>query len=264
MTVTDERGASALLVAGAMVFILGAAALAVDTSSFYEDARSSQTTADLTCLAGVTELPNTTAAITAAADIARLNWPEKTLSAPSISGTTGLMSDGAGNTVTITANHGGDPNSMSVVVSERAESDFAGVLGTSSVNVVQDAVCRAGEATSGNGIMPLGALGGSFSGDLFDCASKVTGNCGALAPVGSGASVWRDALENGVDVDMQKHHGNWGSSGHSHGQPRYGVHERRANVQCIRHRAGKHDRAVQPRDRKSALEDCRCRLRPGR
>jgi hypothetical protein len=208
----NERGATALLVAGAMIFIIGAAALAIDTASLYQDARVDQTTADLACLAGVVELPDSSAAISAAAEMAQLNWNDRTFGAPVVSGTTGVMSDGNGNTVTINANHNGNPGQMSIVVRETADTEFAVVLGADTATVTQSAVCGSTPATGGASIMPLGALGGTFSGDLFDCASKVTGNCGALAPVGSGANVWRNALANGVDVDLQKHHGNWTSN----------------------------------------------------
>jgi Flp pilus assembly protein TadG len=57
----SERGATAILVAGALVFLFGAAALAVDTSIFYGDARNDQKTADLSCLAGVMRTPTPTA-----------------------------------------------------------------------------------------------------------------------------------------------------------------------------------------------------------
>ncbi len=207
-----ERGASALLVAGSFLFIFGAAALAVDTSSLYQDARVGQTTADLACLAGAAELPDTTAAINIAAEIAQLNWPNKTFGSVMVFGTTGAISDGAGNTVSFDAQYNGQPDQMSVVVTEASDTEFAAVIGANTVNVTQEAVCGASQATIGASIMPLGALGGSFSGDLFDCAAKVSGNCGALAVVGNGANAWRDALANGVDVDLQKHHGNWGSN----------------------------------------------------
>ncbi|NND02185.1 MAG: Tad domain-containing protein [Acidimicrobiia bacterium] len=211
-TTRAEHGASALLVAGALMFIFGAAALAVDTSSLYQDARSNQTVADMACLAGLAELPDTNAAINAAAEIADLNWAGSTFGVPTVSGTTGVASDGSGNVLTIEANHNGSPDAMSVEVSEVADTNFAGVMGANSIVVTQDAVCGATNATSAKGVMPLGALAGTFSGDLFDCAAKVTGNCGALAPAGNGANVWRDALEDGSDVDVQKHHGNWTSN----------------------------------------------------
>jgi len=214
-----ERGAAALLIAAAMVFIFGAAALAVDTSSFYQDARTDQTTADLACLAGVAELPDTAAAITAAAEIVTLNWPEKALGAPVVSGTVGVMSDGAGNIVTIDARHNGNDDEMSVAVTELAETDFAAVIGTDQVTISQEAFCFGLRATAGAGVLPLGALPGTFSGDLFDCADKVTGNCGAIGAPNPGANSWRDALEDGMAADVSKHHGSWGSNDTHTGLP---------------------------------------------
>lgn len=208
----SERGASLVMVAGAMFFIIGAAALAIDSSSLYQDARVDQTTADLACLAGVVELPDANAAITAAAEMAQLNWTDTTFSAPVVSGTTGIIADGNGNTVTFKANHNGNPDQMSVVVRETAETEFAVVLGADTAQVTQSAICSSTAPTNGAPILPLGALGGTFSGDLFDCAAKVTGNCGALAPVGSGANAWREELANGMGVGLEKHHGTWGTN----------------------------------------------------
>ena len=179
----NERGATALLVAGAMLFIFGSAALAVDTSSFYQDARADQTTADMACLAGVYELPDTSAAITAAAEIAGLNWADKTFGAPVISGTVGTLSDGAGNFVTIDAAANGNADEMSVIVSEQADTEFAAVLGAGSVTVTQHAVCQANKTSGGGGALPFGAITGGWTGPLQinpPCGPS-SGNCGALA-----------------------------------------------------------------------------------
>ncbi len=75
------------------------------------------------------------------------------------------------------------------------------------MNIIEQGVCQGVKATTGPGVMPLGALPGTFSGDLFDCAKKVTGNCGALGSPSPGANAWRDALEIGIDADLSKHHG---------------------------------------------------------
>ena len=194
------------------MFIFGAAALAIDVTSFYGDAMAGQSNADMTCLAGVAELPDTDAAIEAAAEIAELNWPETTLAGPTISGSTGVLTDGDGNVVTIHASAGGQAETMTVTITASAQADFGRVIGADNVNIVEQALCTKNEVTSGAGIVPLGALGGTFSGDLFDCANKVTGNCGALKPVGSGANAWENALVFGVDGELQKHHGAWAST----------------------------------------------------
>ncbi len=164
----------------------------------------------MTCLAGAVELPDTNAAIAAGAEIAKLNWPEASLVGPSVSGAIGVLTDGNGNVVTINASVNGQAETMSVTVTESAQADFGSVIGASTVSIVEQAFCTSNEVTSGAGILPIAALGGTFSGDLFDCANKVTGNCGAIKPVGNGANAWQNALENGIDADLQKHHGNWG------------------------------------------------------
>jgi hypothetical protein len=205
----SERGASAALVAISMIFLLGAAALAVDTAGFYVDARADQTTADLACLSGAAELPDTAAAIAAAAEVTTLNWPEKTLSAPTIVGNVGTMTDGAGNTVTIDAQYNGNTDQMSVVVSEQSATDFGAVIGVGAVTVVQEAVCEGTPGSSGAGTLPMALIPGPFNGGLFGpnpCGSN-SGNCGGL-DVGNGASSFEDNIANGVDRVFQKHHGN--------------------------------------------------------
>lgn len=52
-----QDGYAALLAAAALLFLMGSAALAVDTSMFFQQARSEQRVADLACLAGAIELP---------------------------------------------------------------------------------------------------------------------------------------------------------------------------------------------------------------
>ena len=64
----SERGYAAVLTAAALLFLLGLAALAVDSSLFFQQARAEQRVADLACLAGAQELPEApTAAVTTAA-----------------------------------------------------------------------------------------------------------------------------------------------------------------------------------------------------
>ncbi len=178
----NERGATALLVAASMLFIFGAAALAVDTSSFYQDARTDQTTADLACLAGVAELPDTSVAITAAAEIVTLNWPEKSLGAPVVFGTVAVMSDGAGNTVTIDAQYNGNSDEMAVLVSEQADTDFAAAVGVGQVTISQEAICEANSSGGGGGTLPFGAITGGWTGPLQinPPCGPTNGNCGAL------------------------------------------------------------------------------------
>lgn len=204
-----EKGAAALLVAASLLFILGMAAIAVDVSGFYQDARVGQTTADLACLAGVADLPaDPAAAFTHAGSYAKANWPEMTGLPITGAGTTRSITDGAGNVVTLETPVGGDTQRMRVTIVDRSPTFFGRALGAQSVDIRQEATCLRAEAHSGPPMIPLAALPGAFGGDLFDCAAKVTGNCGAIDS-GSGASAFRDAIANGIAGQFEKHHGNW-------------------------------------------------------
>jgi hypothetical protein len=203
----DERGATAILVAGAMVFLFGAAALAVDTSIFYGDARTDQTTADLSCLAGVIE-QDAADKISMAAEFARQNWPTMQGQAVNIVGSTGTMSDGT-NQVLFETTVGGDPDAMRVRVAEAPDTSFAGVLGVGSVNVTQEATCRKAFAQSGFGPLPIGIIPGGFDGGIFKpnpCGSN-SGNCGGLAIGGPGAATFEENIVAGITRNLSKHHG---------------------------------------------------------
>lgn len=202
----DERGATAVIIAGSMLMLFGVAALAVDTSDFYQTARVNQTTADLACLAGVNDLPDTNKAFTNSVAYAKANWPDMAGVATTGSGDTRTLNDGNGNVVTIEANYNGDADKMYVSVVRRNPTTFGKILGSDSVDVFQEASCERETKIGGPGAMPMAALPGTFSGALHDCANKVTGNCGAL-DVGSGANDWRDAIANGWSQQLQKHHG---------------------------------------------------------
>jgi hypothetical protein len=53
---TEDRGASAILLAFALVFLMGMAALAIDLGAAYNERRQSQTAADLAVMAGAMEI----------------------------------------------------------------------------------------------------------------------------------------------------------------------------------------------------------------
>jgi hypothetical protein len=96
---------------------------------------------------------------------------------------------------------------MYVRVTEVGATFFGKALGQDGVTVVQEASCYHQEVRNGVGMLPIGALPGAWNGDLFDCASKVTGNCGALSPAGGGANAYRDSVANGIEGEFIKHHG---------------------------------------------------------
>jgi hypothetical protein len=212
---TDESGIAALWTAIVLLFLLGATALAVDTSEFFQQARSQQRAVDLACLAGAAELPgDPTMAVQKAADFVRPN--QRGLMAISPTSPTAAV----GNTSTwITGNFvlevetpaqyngAADPNVMRISLTQQAPTRFGKVLGADSTGIRQDAFCLVSESAGGPGLLPMGALPNGFGGDLFDCAAKVTGNCGALAPFGTGGSTYRDSVGAGQEGEFEKHHG---------------------------------------------------------
>ncbi len=174
-----ERGATALIVAFALLFLLGSAALAVDVSGFYVDARTDQTTADLACLAGVAELPDDAAALNLAATYAQLNWPAMSgATLTTLTAQSAMLDDGNGNTVLLETRYGGQPDTMRITVSEVSETRFGRVLGADSVQVTQEATCSQG-AFAGTAVQPFGAAPG-WDGTLQVQNPCDTGNCRPL------------------------------------------------------------------------------------
>jgi Flp pilus assembly protein TadG len=179
--IRNDRGMAAVWVAVIIVFLMGAAALAVDASGAFNTARTDQNTADLACLAGVKELPeDPNAAINVVVEYVEANWPAMTGQTLSVSGTTADYTDGQGNTVTIDVAYGGDPSKAHVAVTEVQETWFAKVLGQNSVTISQEAWCRVDERSIGGGGLPFGAAPGGFNGDLQKLNPCETGNCGPL------------------------------------------------------------------------------------
>lgn len=178
-----DSGFAALWVAVIAVFLVGAAALAVDASGGFHVAQSDQNIADLSCLAGVRELPDdATSGITVAVAYGVDNWPKMSGNTISFSGTTGTYADGAGNEIYVDAAYGGDTSKMYVRIREVGEAYFSKVVGTTSIPVTQEAFCRVNVQVSGGGSVPFGALPGGYGGGLQapnPCGSN-SGNCGAL------------------------------------------------------------------------------------
>src|ERR1700759_4868932 len=64
--IKDERGNFAIMGAGAMIIIIGCAALGVDLGSIFADRRRTQSAADLAAIVAASNLDNATSAATAA------------------------------------------------------------------------------------------------------------------------------------------------------------------------------------------------------
>jgi hypothetical protein len=188
-------------------FLIGSAALAVDTSGAFGAARADQNTADLACLAGAQEMPNHTDAFNVAASYTDANWRVMTAPVLTITGSTAVYADGSGNMVEMEAGFGGNPDVFYLEITELSDTSFGGALGVETITVTQRAACSGQAVRDGVGLLPIGALAGAWSGDLFDCAAKVTGNCGAVSPDSPGANAYRDAVANGISGTFLKHHG---------------------------------------------------------
>jgi hypothetical protein len=202
-----DNGIAMVWLAVTILFITAAAAVAVDASSAFNTARTDQTTADLACLAGVRELPDTNAAIGQTINYTVANWPALAGNTPTIVGTTATYADGAGNSIAIDAQFGGDPSKMHVEVTEQSDSFFGRVIGANTIPVSQEAFCRVTELKVGAGL-PFGALPAGFQGGLQapnPCGTN-SGNCGALSiprdDVGGAGPTLIKNIAEGTDRDL--------------------------------------------------------------
>lgn len=203
----DERGVSLIWVAVVFFFLIASAALAIDSSGAFNTARTDQNTADLTCLAAVRELPNQSAAVDVAVQYVEANWPQMTGATLNVTLPTATYTAADGSNVFIDTRYDGADNKMYVRVTEVSPTTFGRAIGRDTITVVQEAACEEQEVRSGTGILPAGALGGSWNGRAFDCLDKHNGNCGAIDS-GSGAKDFKEKVANGLQGNFLKHHGN--------------------------------------------------------
>jgi hypothetical protein len=221
----DERGYAALLTALALLFLLAAAALAVDTSMFFQQARSEQRVADLACLAGAQELPeDPTAAVQMAASFLRPNHPNLAGLDPAVpvgpGPGPGINTYAVGDfTIEIETPFGGDATKMRVAVSQDRDTHFARAIGSTSVAINQVAFCEVGSALGGGADMPFGVLSG-FTGGIINydnngCTlnGQTNSQCSGLAiprhndPPGSGFAVntadnYRANIISGINWEL--------------------------------------------------------------
>jgi hypothetical protein len=163
-----ERGYTAILTALALLFLLGAAALAVDSSMFFQQARAEQRVADLACLAGVQELPEDPAsAIEKAAQFLRPNHPD--LAGLVMSPATLPISTYSigGFEIEIETPWNGKATQMRVSVSQDRPTHFGRAIGATEVAINQVAFCEVGSALGSGADMPFGIFPG-FSGGIVN------------------------------------------------------------------------------------------------
>lgn len=188
----DDSGIAAVWTAVILLFLIGATALALDTSEFFQQARSQQRAVDLACLAGAAELPSDPAlAVEKAADFVRPNQPGLNMITPAVPTTV------VGNVSTwITGNfvlevetpavYNGVSSAaiMRVGLRQEAPTRFGKALGADSTGIMQEAYCGAFTSVS-TGIFPVG-VGAGFPGGII----KFTENqCNDEASTASGSGV---------------------------------------------------------------------------
>ena len=168
-----DDGYVAILTALVLLFLLGAAALAVDGSMFFQQARAEQRVADLACLAGAQELPEQPGtAVSKAAAFLAPNHPDLSAIDPAVPDS-GTPAAGVNVytldafTVTIETPVLGNPTRMLVTVNQNRATHFARAIGATAVDIRQSALCEVGSSIGGGADMPFGVLSG-FSGGIIN------------------------------------------------------------------------------------------------
>jgi Flp pilus assembly protein TadG len=167
----EDRGLAAVWTAVILLFLLGAAALAVDTSEGFSQARGEQRAADLACLAGAQELPNSAAAIQKTASFLRPNHPGLAALSPTTPNSGSIT---PGNnvwtlgdfTVEIESPYVGKTTQMAVTIRQQRPTKLGKAVGADNLLITQRAVCEVGSSIGGAD-MPFGLLPG-FSGGLIN------------------------------------------------------------------------------------------------
>ncbi|MGI5927751.1 MAG: pilus assembly protein TadG-related protein [Thermacetogeniaceae bacterium] len=187
----DERGAVAVIVAVAMVFLLGLTALVTDVGNIVFAKRKMVTAADAAALAGAQELVNNpTNAESRAIEYASKNGASPAKVSVSVSD---------------------DEKEISVLASQVVDYSFARALGFHSTLVTARAKAIIAPATALSGIVPF-TVPMPASGSDFDYDEEVVlkvshwndgcigqGNFGAIALGGVGGNLYEDNLKHGYD-----------------------------------------------------------------
>lgn len=183
---SGRKGSVLIIVAVALVALLGIAALVVDAGLLYYTKVFLSNAADAAALAGVQEL-----------------WKDQDVAvaiAKTYAESNGVDEGG------VTAEIMPDGSTIKVTTSKTVSLGFARVLGFSSTDVKASAKARVGTAKSAKNVVPFGVVWGDFefgekktlkvsAGD----ASVVRGNFGALALGGRGAEKYEHNIMNGYD-----------------------------------------------------------------
>jgi uncharacterized membrane protein YgcG len=174
MRFADEDGIAATMVVIVFAtFMFGLAALAIDLSAGYEEARAQQTVVDLACMAAVDRLPEdpATAVLRAAQNVTANIAAFRSADPSSASSGNDWMSLDGEWTVRIETPLSGDASRMRVTASRSIDTTFARAIGFDELPVSQRATCAVFSPATGD--LPMGVL----PGDGFDGVIKAE-TCG--------------------------------------------------------------------------------------
>ncbi|MBM7661636.1 Flp pilus assembly protein TadG [Bacillus mesophilus] len=201
----NESGGVLIIVAFALVGLMGFTALTVDGGSLYTEKSRLQKAADAAALAAAQELPlDSTKAELEATNTANKNRPTVDEVKVEI-----------------------DPNKkwVRVTTKENVKFTFAKVLGFNDQDVIATAKVELNPMTSGRGVIPLGIQHVDY--DLWKNCTEITlklpkpsdptstsigcdgannlgsGNTGPLVLTGTGGDKYRDDLKNGSNVEVK-------------------------------------------------------------
>ncbi len=199
----QEFGQGLVLAALAMVVILGFAAMAIDVGLFLHERRELQNAADAAALAGVQELPYSSAEAEARAQEWAINNGVN-------------LAEGELDTIQVTTTYAAN-DTITVRVQRDVPYIFARVLGFTSSTVHATGVARVGSPTIATGAMPW-ALRESYK-EMAEAAGYgqpvvlmekpplgASGKFGALCFDGThcGDSTYRGTIVQGTEVDLEE------------------------------------------------------------
>ena len=184
-----ERGQVLMMSVLLLPILLGMTGMAIDLGSYADHRRSLQNAADSAALAGARELPDKTAAETAA-----YKWgANNNVSASDM-------------TVTVTAVDSTHPNPLvSVHINTNHDFSFIRVLGVGSSDVGAQATAMKTTAGGAGSLVPWGVLQTTWASAVpgtsltlkYDANNPTSGNFGAVRLDGSGSAIYEKTIDGG-------------------------------------------------------------------
>jgi len=191
----QEFGQGLVLAALAMVVILGFAAMAIDVGLFLHERRELQNAADAAALAGVQELPYSSAEAEARAQEWAVNNGVN-------------LAEGELEAIQVTTTYAAN-DTITVRVQRDVSYIFARVLGFTSDTMRADATARVGSPSWADNVMPWSLLKSAQEGVTYNTEVTLkyssqegaSGDYGSLALGGiTGKDAYRDSILNGAET----------------------------------------------------------------